>query len=548
MKKRAFELMKTWCDTLLTYRVTSPHPAIDGAMVCPACHVIHGRIADLAFPLALLYVETGEARYIDAADKFVTWTDMTLSRPDGSVRNDAGNEWKGISAFLALSLGEALYHFDGRLPSEVQNRWMKLFVRISEFIYVKLSYTKPNINYFAGMACELAMAWKLTGDEKYLIRARDMERICREHFDGQGMFFGESCDNITPKGCRYIDAAYNIEESLPHLLRYATLTGEGMDFYRERMRDGLEFLLPDGGIDDSWSSRQNKWTWWGSRTSDGAVEGLALCLDDPMLADACERVLSLYEKCTHDGLLSLPMAKQAGEPTCLHHSFCHAKALAVLALAENVKVSHTVLPCEQEYGVKLFQNGNVALISHKGWRATVSTCDVVYGKGCENGGGSMTLLMHGTTPICASTMREYRAVEPHNMQFLKRSDQTPCMTPRVIFEDGDSLTDNSAVLSVSGEAEVTVRGTHFTAVYSFGDYVSIRLKSDKKASFMLPIIVSDDVSVTEGCVRIGAVEVYASDLHCDKDARMFNQVGGFIWLPIAVDIVGETAIKICFKE
>ena len=35
------------------------------------------------------------------------------------------------------------------------------------------------------------------------------------------------------------------------------------------MRTHMEFMLPDGGWDNSWGTRNYKWTWWGSRTSDG---------------------------------------------------------------------------------------------------------------------------------------------------------------------------------------------------------------------------------------------------------------------------------------
>ena len=53
MNRRAYNLLKTWCDTLLSYRVKTGTPYTNNALLCPACHVIHGRIADLAFPLAL---------------------------------------------------------------------------------------------------------------------------------------------------------------------------------------------------------------------------------------------------------------------------------------------------------------------------------------------------------------------------------------------------------------------------------------------------------------------------------------------------------------
>ena len=546
MQKRAFELMKTWCDTLLSYAVKSDSPYLDGALLCPACHVVHGRIADLAFPLTVLYVKTGERHYLDTADKLIDWTEFNLSRPDGSWRNDAGNEWKAISAFSAMSIGEALYHYRDALPKDIHDKWMALFVRLSDFINTDFIRINPVINYYAGATCEQAMAWKLTGEQKYLDFAHDREAICRMHFDENGLIFGEGhpIAHVTEKGCHYIDIGYDIEETLPLLLRYASLTGEQMDFYRDRFRDLMEFLLPDGGIDNSWGSRHNKWTWWGSRTSDGAIEGLALLLDEPLFADACERVLSLYERCTHDGLLGLPMAKEAGEPTCLHHSFCHAKALAVLVTAESVEVRRTELPCEKNYGVKLFQNGNVALVSHNNWRATVSTSDAQYLLQAENGGGSMTLLMYKETPVCAATMREYTPSEPLNMQYLRKSDQTPCMTPRLVFADGSNLTEKDVTLEQVDALTLRAVGKSWEILYNFGDEVHITVRAEHPAKFVLPVIRKGEVSVNGDEITVERITVKGENPDCDPDAYGFNQVGGFIWLPITVDVCGETTVTI----
>lgn len=548
MQQRAYNLMKLWCDTLLTYRVSSPHTLLDGALLCPVCHVIHGRIADLAYPLTLLYARSGDRRYLDAADQLIDWTDKNLSRPDGSWRNDAGNEWKGISAFSAMSIGEALHRHRDSLPEDIYAKWMALFVRISDYLCdTFLKTCTPNINYYAGTACEQALAWTLTGDERYRACAREQEAFCRAHFDEDGLFYGEMrpLEFVTAKGLRPIDMGYNIEESLPLLVRCSQLLGENQAFYRERFRDHLKFMLPDGAIDNSWGSRHNKWTWWGSRTSDGALEGLALLLDDPLFAEACQRVLSLYEACTHDGLLSVPMAAKAGEPTCLHHAFCHAKALAVLAEAGEITPERVPLPTETQDGIHFFQKGNLALVSHAGWRATISASDLVYAPGCENGGGSMTLLLKDGLPLCAATMRQYNPVEPLNMQMLRQCDQTPCMTVRLCFEDDtDNLQDAHVSLEKNSNYSVTAHGTGWSIRYDFGADVQLTIRSDRRATFVLPIICDAAPVCTEDGLRLGHVLVRAHKLRHNPAASGFNQVGGFIWQTLELPVDQTAALTI----
>ena len=521
MKTRAYNLLKTWCDTLLDYRVSSHDKHIDGTLLCPACHVSHGRIADLTFPLALLYSTTGERRYLDALEGFIDWSNYSLLRPDGSWRNDAGNEWKGTSAFAAISIGDALMNFSDALPEDLKAKMMQTFIRLSDYVCDTFVYTvKPVINYYVGAACNAAMAWIITGNEKYLARARERELICRKHFDKDGLLFGEMkpIDMLTEGGCRPIDLGYNLEESMPLLIKYAKLMGEGEDFYTARFRDHMEFLLPDGAIDDSFGTRHNKWTYWGSRTSDGIIEGLALMLDDPMMADACERVLTLYEKCTHKGLMALPMASRVDEPVCLHHTFCHAKALAALVLhATDEAPKRTLLPTEKNYGIRLFQNGHLALVSRTPWRATVSAIDILYSEGSENGGGSMTLLMKNGMPICAATMKTYIPPEPLNMQYQRYSDECKCMTPRIVFDNGeDNLSKyKDGSLEVISDSTVSARGDGFEIVYAFTDKLTLTIRTDRAAELIFPVIRRENVTLTENKITIGDITISGDGISCN---------------------------------
>ena len=81
MRERAYNLMKEWCDTLLSYQVMTKTPYTDGALLCPACHVAHGRVADLCFPLTVIWSRTGEEKYLSAGKaSFDFYYDTYLSR------------------------------------------------------------------------------------------------------------------------------------------------------------------------------------------------------------------------------------------------------------------------------------------------------------------------------------------------------------------------------------------------------------------------------------------------------------------------------------
>jgi len=100
VRERITGLLKTWCDTLLAYQITSPRKEVDGAILCPACNMIHGRCPDLIYPLMYLADTLHEDRYLQGALRLFRWGDYVIC-DDGSMRNDAFDDWRGITVFNA---------------------------------------------------------------------------------------------------------------------------------------------------------------------------------------------------------------------------------------------------------------------------------------------------------------------------------------------------------------------------------------------------------------------------------------------------------------
>ena len=549
VKKRALKLLKIWCDKLAEYEIHHKDKLIDGALLCPCCHVIHGRSGDLIYPLVTLYKETGDEKYLTLAKRSIDFTEASLVREGGGYLNDRGNRWFGISAFSALAIGETLLEFGDIIPKVLYNEWESIFLRLNEFCYNEFDNFSPVINYRAGAAAVFAMGYVFTKDEKYLAKANEWESYCRRHIDEDGILFGECHphDDVSEKGCHGIDLGYNLEESIPLLIMHSYLLKDNgkLDFYKQIFTKHLEFLLPDGAIDNSFGIRHNKWTYFGSRTSDGALSGLAKLPSEPIFNKATERILSLYEKLTFDGLLSLPMAKAAGEPTCLHHTFCHAKAVSALYNSNNESFSFdssTLLPREHEYGVKLFHGGNLATVSKEGFTATVSALDFVRYDGADNFGGSLNLLWHKNYgPICAATMHEYVPSEPLNMQYLMRSLKTECMTPRVVIGEYSSDTDKSVSLSVDGGTVYAV-SDNFSAEYSVRNGGFEITVSADGGEYILPIITKcgDEQGLSTGAFSTGALTVTSSKEPANDGKSYFNQVGGFIYTVLRFPLSGPS--------
>ena len=568
LRQRVFDLLKNWCDRLLSYELREiDTPYLKGALACPACGLIHGRCADLVFPLTLLYAETGNEKYLAAAKHLIEWSEYNILCDDGTYRNDLGNPWRGITAFSAMAIGETVERFGSVLEPQTEKKWYDIYIRLTDSVgrLFAQDSVKPNINYYAGAAALFAQAYHMTGQETYRQTAEQWEAVCGKHFDPQGLFYGEGIpfDHITEKGCRPIDMGYNLEESLPLLIRHAVWLKDEQKRrrYAEKTRANLAFLLPDGGIDNSFGTRHNKWTYWGSRTSDGMQEGLVYLTDlDPVYARAALKNFELYERCTHDGALYPGlMAYDAGEPACIHHAFTHAKALAVMFLdmreEDFDRAESVLLPREKVDGLHNFQSGNLVTVSVGDWRATVNASDFIYLPGDQQTGGSMTLLWHAQYgAVCAATMNRFVPSEVFNMQYQRGSFETYCMTPRIEWADSSSDCDKTVRLLTGGDesgAWVVAESAQkpcFRIEYRFSvNAVEILLTAGQDGTYRLPVIADRSARITASPRVVcfdGRLTVTADkEIRpvCPKNKRQYNQVGGFEYFPLELPVkAGET--------
>jgi len=570
-----FAILKRWCDRLLELQVSIPSSTeLDGAILCPACGVIHGRFADLCYPLVYLWRETGEERYLLAAEKAVDWTENNLVMPSGLWRNDISTTWYGISVFGYMALYDALETGGDALPERLKTRWNAILDRLQEAIYIVFSGEGfyPNVNYYATCSTVMNRAYLRSGNEKYLASSRHWSDVCLEYVTSDGMLCGEGSHgrNVkTARGFRSVDLGYNAEESLPSLLLTARERHDPELDRRacELMDNLLNFMLPDGGLDNSWGSRAAKWTYYGSRTSDGIQTGLILHPKNAVWMEAAYRSFALFEKLTVDNLLAGGfMHEEAGQPACVHHAFTHAKVLAHMCQS-GLSFSHQAsLPSDSFRGIRSFPDCGIHLVGADGLRASVYTGDHTDDPRQSALGGSMTLLWSETAgAVFAATMNNFYPVEPHNMQLLKDGSDILTMTPRLqhgAFSnvyDGDFHTDidrENLIFRTVGRVK-TAEGKPFTlesgehASYEIthafsANKLTITIKTGLSgAVYHLPVICTASEKVTlEGNRAVieragGRIEIQTSaplEAPYGVEKRFFNPVGGFDHVMLAVSV------------
>lgn len=583
-----YELLQTWCDGLLDFQIRHESLALDGGIICPACAFMHGRASDAVYPLFFIGTFTGDKKYIDAAVRLFNWGKNNVRFFDGSWSNEVNlSDWRGTTVFGLIALAESFRDFSYLMEVKTKADWLCCVKEQADFISY---YVKPgigSINYSASACYALALASEVTGVQCYKERAAELADSVLNYFTPNEFFVygeGEYPYALSSQGLLPIDLGYNVEETLPNLLLYAELVGndELKDLVKRSMKTHIEFLLPDGAWDNSWGTRNFKWSYWGSRTSDGVLPLCALLArEDSVYAEIGYRNFELLKECTVDKfLLGGCHYKSAGYAACVHHTFEHAKSLAMaLKLGFRMPPKRILIPREKEYGVKHFKDANLWTVSCKGWVATVSGYDVDYKMlGGNPHGGTLSLLWHEEAgPLLASGMMSYSCVEPANMQMSKGQFNYPSNLEIRYEEDGVvyrsvSFRDVDISHETIGNKElILVKTALETMDYQQLKSVEIRVnvryefKEDElsvcvdvlppnetlEMSLFVPIISQAKemyVSAANECYIYKAVNVNLSSDHkikilpVESNGRAFCPVPGFEFIPFEISFQDEVRV------
>ncbi len=537
VKEFYFDLLKDWCDALLKLQIKDFEPSLNGGMMCRSCKMIHGRCPDSIYPLTVMARLTGDKKYLDAAEAVFNWGEEMLT-DTGAVYNDAQSTWLGITVFNATAICEALECGKELYSPETVEKFEARLKVEGEWLFEVLDENyKTNINYVATNACALELLGKYLGRDDYRAKAARLAEYIMNYFTYDGFLFGESKprDGVSPLGCRPVDIGYNVEESVPSMVKYAVSSGNGemLDKLCVILKKQLDFMLPDGAWDNSFGTRNNKWTYWGSRTSDGCNSVYTLLCDrDPAFAEAALRNTELLRACTHNGLLyGGPHYLKHGEHPCTHHTFEHANALAfALMHCDKMPSDRTTLPVDEAKGARFYPDINTYKIAVGDYRATVTGFDFAVEAGVHISGGTLSMLYkYGEGPKIAASVMDYKLVEAHNMQLpLKTKTHRP-LVPRLAngaFSSAYFVTPEMKKTEENGSIKIAVK-TGLCASdrsrmigditrnieYTFTpDGVRIRIDNASGTKFILPLISGD-------------VELKAGEL--EKKEDIFFLTGGF---------------------
>ena len=576
-------LLKDWCDGLIRVQINNPsNLEVHGALGCPSCSHIHGRCMDAVYPFLHMADVTGDKKYLDAAISVMDWAENNVSQENGSwtvIPNP--KSWKGITIFGAIALAEALHYHGHVLDEERRKAWTARLEKAGNYVYDTFTISFTNINYGGTAIYGLYLIGNVIKNNAFIAKSKALAEDVKSYFTAnEHLLFGESKPNakkISAKGLYGVDLGYNVEETLNSLVMYALKEKdqELLQIVTKSLNSHLEFMLPDGAWDNSWGTRQYKWSYWGSRTCDGSQPAFAMMAHiNPAFGTAAIKNTELLQRCTSDGLLhGGPHYVSHGILPCVHHTFTHAKPLtALLDYWEHLPEinKNRDLPRAAADGVKYFKDLDVSLFARGDWRGTISAYDAEYSHKDDfrqATGGSLAVLYHNMVgTLCAASMAIYKLVEVNNQQTAPGKDIA--LTPRIetykdnvwytnLFDlttivnttDIEGKIELVANVQLKNEARQVVEQTasEFELIYGCSnEKMQISVKTaqpiKERTAFVLPVFSPTGEKVTqvsENEITIqkpeGLVSIRASVPLVIKDMpqnRTFNMVPGAEALPI----------------
>lgn len=441
LKKEFSGKLRILCDDLLKLQVKDTADANHGALYCASCNDYHSRASESVLPFAVVFKETGERKYLNAATETGDWL-ISQQKEDGSWI-ETPSDWTGTTTDQLLMLASAYPVIKNELLADQNERWRRSINAAALWLVKNMNHEFASINYCATTTATLMAAFKVISDSSFVRKADELAELVCSKFDEDYFLTGEGNRIYNTK--YGVDLGYNMDMSVWGLGLYAKLRGntEAENYARESLRRMLYFIYPDGSTDNSWGVRSSKWTTFGSFTADGSQILFSLFAgDDPAYRTAALANMNYFMSMKVNGLITYGPGYYDIFQTqpCIYPTFCRAKNLAMAILyGEQNEGPSTEMPSQKYPWAKYFKTLNVALVRTENYMATVTAYgykDIRRGADFKymhrpSGGSVTNLWVEDYGYLQASGQTEYQQWE-FNYPAMKNAVS---ITPRIEFTD-----------------------------------------------------------------------------------------------------------------
>ncbi|MCX6170271.1 MAG: hypothetical protein NTX65_13070 [Ignavibacteriales bacterium] len=449
LKKEFSKTLILLSNNLIDNQIKNQDDKNFGAIQCKHCNVLHTRAGEGIFPLAISYEITSDAKYLKAAIELGDWL-IAQQQIDGSWK-ETPEEWTGTTTDQLMMLAKTLPAIEKYLSNEKKIIWKSSLKKAANYLVKVMSPEFASINYCATTTASLSETFKVIADSTYLVKAKNLAHRIVSKMDEDGFIEGEGGRNFNNK--YGVDLGYDLEMSLWGLGVYANNCNDRFveKNVQKSLLNHLYFIYPDGSIDNSWGIRSNKWTTYGSATSDGSqITFMLYASEYPQFASAAYRNLKSIRENIFNGYLGYgphyPLLFNI--PPCIYPTFTKAKNLAMAyQISYDKELELKNIPSDSKDWLKHFKTLDVDLIRTKNYMATISNYRYKdYEKRDKSkymfrpaGGSICNLWVEGYGFLQASSATQYFRWEPMSFPEVGKIIS---ITPRIEFNDSNGYFTN----------------------------------------------------------------------------------------------------------
>lgn len=440
LSTHAVRIMRQLNAALLNYVHNDKQSPDFGAVYCPQCRLFHTRAAESVFPFAFEYKLTGNASYLRAAINVGNW--LIRQQQDNGAWLETPETWTGTTTDQALMMALSYPILKDYFTEKDSKLWLKAIEKAGNYLVDVMSPEFASINYCATTTATLMSIYSLIKKNIYINKARKLAYQVIAKMDHDYFLTGEGGRVF---GVKYgVDLGYNLEMSLWGLALYSLWADDLIvkEYVEKSLHNHLGFIYPDGSMDGSWGIRSNKWTCFGSGTSDGCQILFSLFLDkNDQYRTAAIRNMQFLEKCMKNGIVGFgPLYYDIFDNIpCIYPTFAKAKNLAMAIYFVKADIGE-LQPLPLDYnGICYYPTLNVATVRTDEWCGTVSSYtykDPAKEKSKymhrPTGGSICNLWLKDHGYFQASSQTIYKRWEP--MSFPEMEETLP-LTPRIEFRN-----------------------------------------------------------------------------------------------------------------
>ena len=407
-----------------------------GGIYCPYCRLYHTRAAEAVYPLAFEYQKTGNKTKLKTAINAGKW--LIKQQQNSGAWLETPEEWTGTTTDQVLMMALAYPILKSQLSPKEKDAWLHSIEKAGDYLVKVMSPQFASINYCATTTASLMVVNEVVNKQSYLDKARELAYLVVGKMDQDYFLTGEGGRVF---GVKYgIDLGYNLEMSLWGLALFARLAKDDTieQIVEKSLERHLYFIYPDGSMDASWGIRSNKWTCFGSGTSDGCQVLFSLLMDkNDQYRTAAIRNMQFLKTCMKEGIVGFgPLYYDMYDYLpCIYPTFTKAKNLAMAVAFAKVDAGEVPqLPLDRK-GMHYFPTLNLTVARTSQWCATISGYTYKDPAGERTkymhrpGGGAITnLWLNGHGYFQASSQTIYKRWEP--MSFPEIPLPLP-LTPRI---------------------------------------------------------------------------------------------------------------------